>query len=195
MSSSRAKGLNMLCFYGNISKNGSETWTVIARDAKRITAAEMKCMRITAGYTPRVYKTNTQIAKELKITPILDKFLEYKWKWTQHVNRMPRNRLPRVMKHYSPTGIRNRGRLLKILLDTRDRNGSTSGPTPWQIYVWWWWWWWWWKYEKHMFCGHNILTEGVFVTQLSRDSWVLVWRSVLVMANWMIYKNPWRNIP
>jgi hypothetical protein len=33
------------------------------------------------------------------------------------------------MKCYSPTG-----RPLKRLLDTWDRNGSTSGPTPWQIY-------------------------------------------------------------
>ena len=38
------------------------------------------------------------------------------------------------MKHYSPAGRRNHGRPLKRLLDTRDRNGSTSGPTPWQIY-------------------------------------------------------------
>ena len=37
----------------------------------------------------------------LKITPILDKLLEYKRNWIQHENRMPRNRLPRVMKHYS----------------------------------------------------------------------------------------------
>jgi hypothetical protein len=29
-------------------------------------------MRRTAGYTWTDYKTNTQIAKELKITPILD---------------------------------------------------------------------------------------------------------------------------
>jgi hypothetical protein len=55
--------------------------------------------------------------KELKITPILDKLLEYKGKWIQHVNRMSHNRLPRVMKHYSPTGRRNHGRLLKRLLD------------------------------------------------------------------------------
>jgi len=34
------------------------------------------------------------------------------------------------MKHYCPTGRRNHGRLLKRLLDTWDRNGSTSGPTP-----------------------------------------------------------------
>ena len=114
--------------------HGSETWTIKARDARRITAAEMKYMRRTAGYTWTDYKTSTQITKELKITPILDKLLEYKRNWIQHVNRMPRNRLPRVMKHYSPTGRRNYGRPLKRLLDTWDRNGSTSGPTPWQIY-------------------------------------------------------------
>ena len=58
------------------------------------------------------------ITKELKITPILDKIQEYKRSWIQHVNRMPRNRLPRVLKHYSPTGRRNHGRPLKRLLDT-----------------------------------------------------------------------------
>jgi hypothetical protein len=45
------------------------------------------------------------------------------------------------MKDYSPTGRRNHGRPLKRLLDTWDRNGSTIGPTPWQIRRWWWWWW------------------------------------------------------
>jgi len=53
-----------------------------------ITAAEMKYMR-TAGYIWTDYKTNGQTAKELKITPFLDKLLEYKRKWIQHVNRMP----------------------------------------------------------------------------------------------------------
>jgi hypothetical protein len=38
------------------------------------------------------------------------------------------------MKHYTPNGRSNHGRPLKRLLDTWDRNGSTSGPTPWQIY-------------------------------------------------------------
>jgi len=85
-------------------------------------------------------KTNSSLknkytnCKELKITPILDKSLEYKRSWIQHVNRMPRNRLPRAMKHYCPTGRRNHGRPLKRLLVTWDRNGSTGGPTAWQIY-------------------------------------------------------------
>ena len=111
--------------------NGSETWTIKARDARRITAAGMKYMRRTTGYAWIDYKTNAQIAKELKITPFLDKLLEYMRKWIQHVNRMPRNR---VTKHYSPTGRRNHGRSLKRFLGTWDRNESTSGPTPWQIY-------------------------------------------------------------
>ena len=97
---------------------GSETWTIKPRDARRIVAAEMKYMRRTAGYTWAGNKTNSHIAKELKISPILDKLLEYKRSCIQHVNRMPQNRLPRVMKHYSPTGRRNHGRPLKRLLDT-----------------------------------------------------------------------------
>jgi len=55
---------------------GSETWTIKASDARRITSAEMKYMRRTAGYIWTDYKTNSQIAKELEITPILDKLLE-----------------------------------------------------------------------------------------------------------------------
>ena len=107
---------------------GSETWTIKAKDARRVTAAEMKYMGRTAGYNWKDYKTNTQITKELKITPILDKLLEYKRNWIQHVNRMPRNRLPRLVKYYSPTGRRNYGRPLKRLLDTSDQNGSKKWP-------------------------------------------------------------------
>jgi hypothetical protein len=91
--------------------------TITARDASRITTEEMKYIRRTAGYIWTDYKTNIRIAKELKITPILDKLLEYKRNWIQHVNRMLRNRLPRIVKHYSPTGRTNHGRPLKRLLD------------------------------------------------------------------------------
>jgi len=97
---------------------GSEPWTIKTSDARRITAAEMKYMTTTAGHTWADYKTNGQIAKEFKITPILDKLLEHKGSWLRHVNRMPRNRLPRVMKYCSTSGRRNRGRTLKRILDT-----------------------------------------------------------------------------
>jgi hypothetical protein len=45
---------------------GSETWTIKARDARRITAGEIKYIRTAAGYTWADYKTNTEITKESK---------------------------------------------------------------------------------------------------------------------------------
>jgi hypothetical protein len=57
----------------------------------------MKYMRRVAGCT-WTYKANTETAKELDITPVLDKIQDYKRKWIQRVNRMPRNRLPRFIK-------------------------------------------------------------------------------------------------
>ena len=81
-------------------------------------------MRRTAGYTWSDYKTNAQTAKELKITPILEKLVEYRRSWIQHVNRMPRNRLPRIMKYYSPTGRRNHGRPLKRLMIPETETGQ-----------------------------------------------------------------------
>jgi hypothetical protein len=75
----------------------------------------MKYMRRTAGYTRTDYKTNCKRIKNN--TNLGEKLLKYKRNWIQHVNRIPRNRLPRVMKHYSPSGRRNHGRPLKGLLD------------------------------------------------------------------------------
>jgi hypothetical protein len=62
----------------------------------------MKYMRITAGYTWTDHKTNTEIAKRLNITRVLDRIRNYKRKWIQHVNRMPRNRLPRLITELHP---------------------------------------------------------------------------------------------
>jgi hypothetical protein len=47
----------------------------------------------------------------------LDKIQDYKRNWIQHVNQMPCNRLPRLIKNYALKGKRNQGRLLKRLLD------------------------------------------------------------------------------
>jgi hypothetical protein len=56
---------------------GSETWPIKARDVRRITAAEMKYMRRTAGYTWTDHKTNYKGTKNNtnseKITGIQEK--------------------------------------------------------------------------------------------------------------------------
>jgi hypothetical protein len=58
----------------------------------------MKYMRRTAEYTWTYHKTNSEFEKGLNITQVLDKIHDYKRKWKQHINLMPRNRLTRLIK-------------------------------------------------------------------------------------------------
>jgi hypothetical protein len=48
---------------------------------RRITAAEVKYMRKTAGYTWTYYKTYREITKELNITTVLDRKQDYRRNW------------------------------------------------------------------------------------------------------------------
>jgi hypothetical protein len=57
---------------------GTEKWTIKAKDARRITAAEIKYMRKTSGYTWTYYETGPEIAKEVNTNPVLDKTQEHK---------------------------------------------------------------------------------------------------------------------
>ena len=50
----------------------SENWNIKLRDTRRIKTAAMKCMR-KRGCIWTDTKTNTEVAKELNITPVLDK--------------------------------------------------------------------------------------------------------------------------
>jgi hypothetical protein len=69
--------------------HGSEIWTIKERDAIRIIrAAEMKYLRKTAGYTWTYYKRNTEFAKELNLTPVVDKIQDCRRIWIQYVNKM-----------------------------------------------------------------------------------------------------------
>jgi hypothetical protein len=77
----------------------------------------MNYVRKTAGCPWADYKTETQTAKELNVTPVLDKIQEYSRNWLQRINRTPRDRLQRILKHCTPTGRRRQGRPLKRLLD------------------------------------------------------------------------------
>jgi hypothetical protein len=56
------------------------------------------------------YKTNTDIAKKLNITPVLEKMQDYRRNWMQHVKRMPCGRLLKIIKNCRPKGRRNQGR-------------------------------------------------------------------------------------
>jgi hypothetical protein len=103
---------------------GSENWTIKANDKTRISASEMRLMRTTAKYIWSDYKRKDDILKELRTEPVMGKILKYKNNWSQRVNRMQRNRFPKLLKNYKPRGRRNRGRPMKGLLDDEARTGQ-----------------------------------------------------------------------
>ena len=73
---------------------GSETWTVKASDARRITAAEVE-------YMTRIHLDRLQKKKRTNCNGVKNNtnFGQITVNWVQYVNRMPRNRLPRIMKY------------------------------------------------------------------------------------------------
>jgi hypothetical protein len=64
------------------------------------------------------YKTSTEIAKELDVTPVLDKIQEYMRNWIQLINRMPPNRLPRIAKKLDQTARGTRGDYCRDFCET-----------------------------------------------------------------------------
>jgi hypothetical protein len=82
---------------------GSESRTIEAKDKTRLTSAEMKSMRRTAdGYIWSDFKQNTDILEELTVAFIQDKISNYETDWQDHVNRMSRSRLPKLITQYIP---------------------------------------------------------------------------------------------
>jgi hypothetical protein len=48
------------------------------------------------------HKTNDSIRHELQTDNILDKIDEYRRNWLLHLQRIPQNRIPLILYHYSP---------------------------------------------------------------------------------------------
>jgi hypothetical protein len=105
--------------------HGSENWTIKARGARIITAAEMIHMKKVSGYT-WTDKKNTKFAKRINITPVLDKIQEYKRKCLQHINRMPRNRFPGNIKKLQKNRQEKPGKISRRVIPKRSNKGPNS---------------------------------------------------------------------
>ncbi|PSN42611.1 hypothetical protein C0J52_25202 [Blattella germanica] len=75
-------------------------------DEKKITAAELKSMRMTAGCSLLEHLRNADILEELKINPIVEYVQHYRRNWKSHVQRMNNNRAPKQILAYNPRGCR-----------------------------------------------------------------------------------------
>jgi hypothetical protein len=80
--------------------------------------------RTTAKYIWSDYKRNYDILKEQKTELVMEKILKYKKNWIQRVNRMQRDRIPKLFKNYKPGRRRNRGRPMKRFLHDETGTGQ-----------------------------------------------------------------------
>ena len=77
--------------------DGCEVWALKKRDKQRLTAAEMRFMRRTAGYKLRDRKRSEDMLKVLNVIPKLNRVKNYRKKWRDHVGRMEEERPPKLI--------------------------------------------------------------------------------------------------
>jgi hypothetical protein len=104
----------------------SETWTVKWRQIQTNSSVNEVYVKDC-----KIYLEGSQNQwRNIKQTSILDKITGYKNDWIQHVNRIPRSRLPNLLTKYAPRSKRNRNWPLNRLLEEWDRNGPAMAYFP-----------------------------------------------------------------
>ncbi|KAJ4446756.1 hypothetical protein ANN_13453 [Periplaneta americana] len=63
-----------------------------------------------AEYTKWDHKRNEDVMEELQLEPVINLVKHYRNNWINHLHRMHRDRIPKVMLHYRPNGKRSLGR-------------------------------------------------------------------------------------
>jgi hypothetical protein len=66
----------------------------------------MKFFRKTAEYLLFGHIMNAEVLEELKVETVDEKLRRYKRNCLQHVTRMSKNRMPKIMRNYRPNGRR-----------------------------------------------------------------------------------------
>ncbi|KAJ4427380.1 hypothetical protein ANN_25001 [Periplaneta americana] len=74
-------------------------------------------LQYTAGYTKWDHKRNEDVMEELQLEPVINHVKHYQNNWVNHLHRMRRDRIPKVMLHYRPNGKRSLGRPKKRLIE------------------------------------------------------------------------------
>ncbi|KAJ4431868.1 hypothetical protein ANN_20474 [Periplaneta americana] len=83
-----------------------------------------------AGYTKWDHKHNEDVMEELQLEPVINHVKRYQNNWINHLHRMRRDRIPKIMLHYRPNGKRSLGRPKKRWIEN-----STECPGLHQLLV------------------------------------------------------------
>jgi hypothetical protein len=79
---------------------GSENWIISKRDAQKLVAAQMRILRPLLRRTRLDRQRNRDIRNRLKVNKRVKDIKLYQKKWLDRLERMDRNRLPRLAFQY-----------------------------------------------------------------------------------------------
>ncbi|KAJ4438742.1 hypothetical protein ANN_14693 [Periplaneta americana] len=80
------------------------------------------------GYTKWDHKCNEDVMEELQLESVINHVKHYQNNWINHLHRMRRDRIPKVMLHYRPNGKMSLGRPKKRWIEnSTNRTGSKNG--------------------------------------------------------------------
>ena len=90
---------------------GAETWTIYARQEKKLQGFHMRSLRRIMNIKWQEKITNTEILKKAKIPSLLATLIKRRLRWLGHIRRMTNNRIPKqVLFGELSDGKRARGR-------------------------------------------------------------------------------------
>ncbi|KAJ4445095.1 hypothetical protein ANN_06894 [Periplaneta americana] len=106
---------------------GCEAWTLKKNDINIIQSAEMKFLRGVKGCTRLNRYRNDDIRNELNLLPIIDKIKEYRIRWSNHLRRMDKERIPKQVLDYKQQGRRD---ISRPRTRWKIEDGTGDSPTP-----------------------------------------------------------------
>jgi hypothetical protein len=68
---------------------GAEYWASKRRHAQQLSVSEIRMLRWICGHTRRDQIWNDDIRERLGVTPVEEKFIEYRLRWFVHIQQMP----------------------------------------------------------------------------------------------------------
>jgi hypothetical protein len=103
-----------LCLHNITSKSslsyGSEIWILNRRDTGKLEAAQISFLRPLSGFTRLDHQRNANIREKRQVLNIVEEVQKYQPNWKDHLQRMDRNRLPKLAFRYQRRGRRDLGR-------------------------------------------------------------------------------------
>ncbi|MED6123750.1 hypothetical protein PIB30_118080 [Stylosanthes scabra] len=114
---------------------GTEYWAAKGEHEHKLSVAEMKMLRWMSGHTRLDKIRNEDIRKRVGVAPIIEKVVESRLRWFEHVGKKPTDHpVRRVDLMEDGQEVRGRGRSKKTIHEVVKRDLNVNGLSVYMIH-------------------------------------------------------------